>query len=77
MKFLSLWAKRYLSLRDAYIKIDNLNVFIGANAPGKSTILDQLRFMHEAVLTGDFGVPVFARGGMQNSHALERESYFT
>ena len=38
--FLSLRAKRYRSLRDAYIKIDNLNVFIGANASGKSTILD-------------------------------------
>ena len=43
--------------------MDDLNLFIGANAAGKSTILDALRFLHEAVLAHDFRSPAFARGG--------------
>ena len=53
MKLLSLKAKNYRSLRDVSIKLEDFNLFIGANAAGKSTILDALRFLHEAVHARD------------------------
>ena len=66
MKVLSLKAKNYRSLRDVSIKLEDFNLFIGANAAGKSTILDALRFLHEAVHARDFEAPVFTRGGILN-----------
>ena len=44
--------------------MQDFNLFIGANASGKSTILDTLRFLSEAVRTRDFRQPVFTRGGL-------------
>ena len=64
MKLLRLTAKHYRSLRDEGIELSDLNLFIGANASGKSTILDALRFLHEGVQARDFRVPVFSRGGI-------------
>ena len=66
MKLLRLAAKNYRSLRDVSIDISNLNLFIGANASGKSTILDALRFLHEGVQSRDFRTPVYSRGGFNN-----------
>ena len=66
MKVLNLKAKNYRSLRDVSIELGDFNLFIGANAAGKSTILDALRFLHEAVHARDFEAPVFARGGILN-----------
>ena len=59
-------ASNYRSLRDEVIELDGLNLFIGANASGKSTVLDALRFLHEGVQARDFRNPVFARGGIIN-----------
>jgi predicted ATPase len=65
MKLQRLKALRYRSLRDEEIPLTDLNLFIGMNASGKSTILDALRFLHEGVLERDFRAPVnFARGGI-------------
>src|SRR5437763_13302167 len=64
MKLLILKAFRYRSLRDETIPLADLNLFIGTNASGKSTILDALRFLHEGVQERDFKPPVFARGGI-------------
>lgn len=64
MKLLSFRAVRYRSLRDETIELRDLNLFIGTNASGKSTILDALRFLHEGVHARDFGPPVFSRGGI-------------
>lgn len=64
MKLLRLKALRYRSLRDEKIPLTDLNLFIGTNASGKSTILDALRFLHEGVLERDFKAPVFSRGGI-------------
>ena len=64
MKLSSLSAKRYRSLRDERIEFSDLNLFIGANASGKSTILDALRFLHEGVQARDFRMPVVSRGGI-------------
>src|SRR6266852_2133602 len=66
MKLLSLKAFRYRSLRDESIPLTDLNLFIGTNASGKSTILDALRFLHEGVQERDFKPPVFSRGGILN-----------
>ena len=64
MRLKSLEAKHYRSLRDQTIALSDLNLFIGANASGKSTILDALRFLHEGVETRDFRGPLFSRGGI-------------
>ena len=64
MKLLKLYAKHYRSLRDVSLEFSDLNLFIGANASGKSTVLDALRLLHEGVQTRDFRTPVFSRGGI-------------
>lgn len=64
MQLLSLTARRYRSLRDETIPMSDLNLFIGTNASGKSTILDALRFLHEGALDRDFRSAVFSRGGI-------------
>ena len=66
MKLLTLTVKNYRSIRDEAIELGDLSVFIGANATGKSAILDALRFLSEAVRGRDFRGPVFSRGGMLN-----------
>ena len=64
MKLSRLTVKNYRSLREHSIELSDLNLFIGANASGKSTILDALRFLNEGVRTRDFREPVFHRGGV-------------
>ena len=64
MRLSNLEAKRYRILRDQTIALSDLNLFIGANASGKSTILDALRFLHEGVEARDFRGPLFSRGGI-------------
>ncbi len=64
MKLVNLTVSRYRSLREEGISIGDLNVFIGPNASGKSTILDALRFLHEGVQGRDFREPVSSRGGI-------------
>ena len=66
MKLLKLTAAKYRSIRDVAIELNDLNLFIGANASGKSTILDALRFLHEGVQSRDFRSPVYSRGGLFN-----------
>ena len=66
MKLLSLRAQRYRSIREAQIDFGGLDLFIGANASGKSTILDALRFLQEGVQARDFRSPVHSRGGLLN-----------
>lgn len=64
MKLLKLRAKSYRSLRHATIELTDLNLFIGPNASGKSTILDALRFLSEGVRARDFRQAAFSRGGI-------------
>src|SRR5690349_8215993 len=64
MKLVSIQANRYRSLREVSLGLHDLNLFIGTNASGKSTILDALRFLHEGVQERDFRGPVFSRGGV-------------
>lgn len=64
MKLVSIKTWRYRSLRDEEVQLTDISLFIGANASGKSTILDALRFLHEGVQERDFKSPVFSRGGI-------------
>ena len=64
MKLLELKASNYRSLREEKVAFGDLNVFIGANASGKSTVLDALRFVHEGLLFRDFRDAVYSRGGI-------------
>ena len=64
MRVAKLQARRYRSLRDVTVEMNKLNLFIGANAAGKSTVLDALRFLHEGVRELDFAGPVRGRGGI-------------
>ena len=64
MKLSKLSVENYRSLRDESIEFSDLNLFIGANASGKSTILDALNFLHEGIRLREFKTPVFRRGGM-------------
>ena len=64
MKIQSFRAERYRGLRDGRVDLNDLNVFIGANASGKSTILDALRFLSEGVRARGFERAVFSRGGI-------------
>ena len=66
MKLINLKAKNFRCLRDQSINLQDFNLFIGANASGKSTILDALRFLQEGVQARDFEAPVFSRGGILN-----------
>ena len=43
-----LWAKNFRSIADASIELDELIVLVGANASGKSNVLDILRFVKDA-----------------------------
>ena len=74
MKLASLHIKNYLSVRDTTVELGDLTVFIGANASGKSTILDALRFLNEAVQARNFRAPVFSRGGILNMAWKGREA---
>lgn len=64
MKLLKLDASCYRSLRSVSLRFNDLNLFIGSNASGKSTVLDALRFLHEGVQARDFRAPVSSRGGI-------------
>ena len=66
MKLLRLHAVGYRSLRDVTVELGDINVFIGANAAGKSAILDALRLLHHGLVHRDFRTFVYPRGGITN-----------
>ena len=66
MRLAKFRARRYRSLHDVAVEFGGLKVFIGANAVGKSTILDALRFLHEGTADRDFAGAVRERGGIPN-----------
>lgn len=63
-------ATNYKSLRSVDLHLRRLSVLVGANGVGKSTVLDALRFVHDA-LDGDLDQAVRERGGFD---ALRRRS---
>ena len=64
MKLLKLHAEGFRGIRNAEVEFGGLDLFIGANASGKSSILDALRFLQEGIQAGDFRDPVYSRGGI-------------
>ena len=64
MKLTELVLTRFRSVRAATIPVGTFNLFIGANASGKSTILDSLRFLREGVRAADYREPMVTRGGI-------------
>ena len=64
MKLTRLTARRYRSVRNDTIDVGPLNLLIGANAAGKSNVLDALRFLHEGAVAGHFRGAMRARGGI-------------
>ena len=64
MRLAKLQARQYRSLLDVTVEMNGLNLFIGANAAGKSTVLDALRFLHEGARDRDFAGAVRGRGGI-------------
>lgn len=56
-------ASKYRSLRDVQVPLGPLSIFIGANAAGKSNILDALRFLSTGVRERTFATAVRDRGG--------------
>ncbi|MFO0571222.1 MAG: AAA family ATPase [Polyangiaceae bacterium] len=64
MRLTHLNAVRYRSLRDIDVDVATVNVLIGANASGKSNVLDALRFLSDGLHEGDFDSAVRDRGGM-------------
>ncbi len=43
------WARNFRSIADAAVELDPLTVLVGPNASGKSTVLDILRFVKDAL----------------------------
>ncbi len=63
MKLNSIKTSHYRSLLNLNFEVRQLNLLIGANASGKSNILDALRFLCEGVRERDFSTAVSSRGG--------------
>ncbi len=58
------WAKNFRSIADVSFELDPLTILVGANASGKSNLLDILRFIKDA-LRFDLEVAVSIRQGME------------
>jgi predicted ATPase len=64
MKLTHLRATNYRSLQDVEIELRGLDILIGANASGKSNVLDALAFLGQGVSQKDFGPAIAQRGGI-------------
>src|SRR3954470_15863517 len=58
-----LHVRGYKSLQDATLTMRPLRILIGANAAGKSNVVDALRFLSEAVQS-DVATALARRGGL-------------
>ena len=60
----NLVVRNFRSLKDATLELRGRNVLIGPNKSGKTTFLDALRFLCQAITVGDVARPLNERGGM-------------
>lgn len=58
----SIRLRNYLSVQDVSLRLSRLNVLIGANASGKSNLINALSFLRDA-LQHDYGFAIGVRGG--------------
>jgi predicted ATPase len=64
MKLVQLTANSYRSLKSLSLSFGSVNLLIGANAAGKSNIVDALRFLSDGLVASDFESEVYSRGGI-------------
>ena len=83
MRLTELKATRYRSIREETVSFGALTLLIGANASGKSNILNALRLLAEAIRAKDFDAPVNGRGGIvhlawkgEDAHQVGLEAHF-
>ena len=65
-----IWARNFRSVADISVELDRLTVLVGPNAAGKSTVLDILRFIKDA-LRFDLEVAISHRHGLE---AIRRQT---
>ena len=68
----SFWAKNFRSISDTAAELDQLTVFVGPNASGKSNLLDVLRFIKDA-LRFDLEAAIYMRQGINAIHRHESQ----
>lgn len=66
MRLTEVSVKGYRALADFWVRLGALTVIIGPNATGKSTLLDVLAFVSEAISEGNITSPIARRGGMES-----------
>jgi len=62
----NLVVRNFRSLRDATLELRGRNVLIGPNKSGKTTLLDALRFLVQALTLADVARPINDRGGLES-----------
>ena len=67
------WAKNFRSISDTSADLDQLTVFVGPNASGKSNLLDILRFIKDA-LRFDLEAAIYMRHGIGAIHRQESQN---
>ena len=60
----NLVVRNFRSLKDVALELRGRNVLIGPNKSGKTTFLDALRFLAQAITVADVARPLNERGGM-------------
>ena len=63
------WAKNFRNLADTVLEPGQLTVLVGANASGKSNVMDVLRFMKDA-LERDLDYAISEREGIAHIRRL-------
>jgi predicted ATPase len=64
MKLTDLRATNYRSVQDGELELLGLDILIGANASGKSNVLDALAFLAQGLREKDFAQAVLQRGSV-------------
>ncbi len=77
LRFTVVAIENWRNFRRAEIHLSNLAFFIGANASGKSNLLDAFRFLHEIAAPGSGGLQgaIARRGGVSAIRCLHARSF--
>ena len=77
LRFTAVAIENWRNFRRAEITLSNLAFFIGANASGKSNLLEAFRFLHEIATPGSGGLQgaIARRGGVSAIRCLHARSF--
>ncbi|WP_114911081.1 AAA family ATPase [Acidibrevibacterium fodinaquatile] len=77
LRFTGLWLENWRNFRKVKIDLLNLAFFIGANASGKSNLLDAFRFLHDVAAPGSGGLrgAIARRGGVSAIRCLHARKF--